>query len=342
MSKPKLIDVANEAGVSKSTVSQFLNGRFDYMSQDTKARVQHAVEKLQYVPNNIARSLKTDRTKTIGVIVRDVAGYYTSQAIRGMYDYCKSNGYNMIIFNTDFNPKVEAQALATLEQLRVDGMIIAPSGSNSEMLNNISNRDKPCVQFQLEHADDEKNIIISNYRQAAFDATEYLIELGHTNICFLTQKFESVKSRFERYQGYVAALSKHNITVEKHNIQYWQRESGFENSPRELLESGNAPSAFFAQHLAITTDLLREIGKASIRIPEDVSIIGFDEIPLTEFFKTPITVVKQEPYIIGHQTAKLLIKHLEQPGLENQRIEVPCSLVKRKSCKRVRKDGLKL
>lgn len=332
MSKIKLIDVADEAGVSKSTVSQFLNGRFEYMSKDTKARVQKAVDELNYVPNNIARSLRTDTTRTVGVIVRDVAGFYTSQAIRGMDDHCKKHGYDMIIYNTDFDPATEARAIKSLGQLRVDGMIIASSGYNTGLVEN-SNSETPVVQFQLEHDDSEKNIIVSDYRQAAFEVTEYLIQLGHKRICFFTQRFKSVKSRFERYQGYVDALAKYHIPVDEKLIQYWQRDTGLQNSPQSLLESENAPTAFFAQHLAITADLLKAMDEADISIPEEVSVVGFDEIPMAEFFKVPITVVKQQPYEVGTQAAKLLIDRIRDPDHETRRIMVPCYLVKRDSCK---------
>ena len=191
MSKTKLIDVAKLAGVSKSTVSQFLNGRFDYMSKDTKARIQKTVEDLDYVPNNIARSLKTARTRTVGVIVRDIAGFYTSQAIRGMDDYCKGEGYNLIIHNTDFDAATEASALRSLGNLRVDGMIITSSGSNEALISEISEQNTAVVQFQLEHNDSDKDIVLSDYRQAAHDATEYLIQLGHKRICFVTQEFKN-------------------------------------------------------------------------------------------------------------------------------------------------------
>lgn len=335
MSKIKLIDVAERAGVSKSTVSQFLNGRFDYMSKDTRARVQKAVAELNYVRNNIARSLKTDTTRTVGVVVRDITGFDTSQAIRGMDDYCKSQGYSMVIYNTDFDPATEARAIESLGQLRVDGMIIASSGANSSLVAESSNRDTPVVQFQLEHDDGDKNIVLSDYRQAAFDATEYLVQLGHKRICFVTQEFIGIRSRQERFQGYVDALGQYQIPVDEPLIQYWRRETGLQNSPESILESENAPTAFFAQHLAITIDLLKALDKAEVRIPEDVSVLGFDEIPMAEFFKVPITVTKQQPYVVGTEAARLLLNNIQNPDHETRRIMIPCSLVERESCKKL-------
>ena len=333
MSRKRLIDVARAAGVSKSTVSQFLNGRFDYMSKATRARIETAIDELDYVPNPIARSLKTDTTRTVGVIVRDIAGFYTSHALRGMDDHCKRHGYNLFIYNTDFDPAAEARAMKSLNQLRVDGMIIASSGSNQDLLTEIASRKMPIVQFQLEHDDSAKNIILSDYRRAAFEATEYLIGLGHRRICFVTQSFRHVKSRLERYQGYVDALTKHGIPVDERQVRYWQRDRGLDFSPRQVLESDEPPTAFFAQHLAVTTDLLRTLHEQDVRVPDDVSVIGFDEIPMAEFFRVPVTVIRQRPYDIGASAAKLLLQHIHAPDTEVQRVLVPCTLVKRDSCR---------
>jgi DNA-binding LacI/PurR family transcriptional regulator len=335
MPKIKLIDVAKRAGVSKSTASQYLNGRFDYMSKKTKERIKLAINELDYVPNPIARNLKADKTKTIGVIVRDITGFYTSHTLRGIDDYCKTSEYNVIIYNTDFDPAVEARSLEALYQLRVDGIIITSSGKNTDLINKYIDKGLPIVQFQIEYDSNEKNIILSDYRQGAYDATQYLIELGHKRICFVTQDFKNVKSRNERYQGYVQALNEHNIAIDEHLIRYWQREFGFEQSPKDILASDNPPTAFFSQHLAITTELLKNLSQENISIPDDVSLLGFDDIPMAEFFKVPITVITQDPYEIGKEATKLLLKNISDKGTPAQKIMIPCSLSKRLSCKKI-------
>lgn len=334
--KIKLIDVAESAGVSKSTVSQYLNGRFDYMSEKTKERVRLAINELDYVPNPIARSLKMNKTKTIGVIVRDITGYYTSRTIRGIDDFCKTSDYNLLIYNTDVDPAVEARSLEALYQLRVDGIIIASSGKNTELISQYINKGLPIVHFQLEHDGKEKHIIVSDYRKAAFEATEYLIQLGHRRIGFLTQNFIDVKSRKERYLGYTDALTQYNIPVDKELIHYWHRKSGFEQSPKSLLVMANPPTAVFTQHLAITTDLLTILNKENITIPDDISLLGFDDIPMVEFFKVPITVITQDPYKIGEEAAKLLLANINDDDTPSQKIMIPCTLSKRLSCKKVK------
>jgi len=335
VTKIKMIDVALEAGVSKSTVSQFLSGRFEYMSKSTRARIEKAVDDLNYVPNNIARSLKTKKTKTIGVIVRDVAGSYTSQSVRGMDDYCKKQGYNMIIYNTDFDSDAEARAIKSLKLLNVDGLIISSSGANNELIKEVSGQDVPVVQFQIEHEESAKSIAISDVQKAAYEATEYLINLGHKRICFVTQEYKTVKSRLAGFLGYSEALAKHDIAVDEQLIQYWHRGQGLDHSSREMMAIDNPPTAFFAQHLAISIDLLKDLDEAGIRIPEDVSFISFDDLPLAEFFKVPITVIKQESYEIGKQAAKEAINQIQNPGAEVQRVIIPCSLIERASCRAI-------
>jgi DNA-binding LacI/PurR family transcriptional regulator len=336
MTKIKIVDVATHAGVSKSTVSQYLNGRFGHMSTATKERIRLAVEELNYVPNPIARSLKSDKTKTIGVIVRDITGFNTSRILRGIDDYCKKAGYNVLIYNTDFDAEVERRSLVTLKQLCVDGIIITSSGKNADLINQYLDLQYPVVQFQLEYSDCEGNIVLSDFRQAAQKATEYLIKLGHTRIGFLTQKFEGSLSRTERYQGYVDALTAHNIPLNESLIQYWDRDAGFAQSPVELLNQPNSPTAFFTQHLAITTDLLKLFNQLKIEVPERVSVVGYDEIPMVDMFKVPVTVVQQDSYNIGLESAKLLLAELNQKEKRKQKkkIIVPCQLVIRDSCKK--------
>ena len=333
--KIKLIDVAQLAGVSKSTVSQYLNGRFDYMSEKTKERIKLAIEELDYVPNPIARSLKMNKTKTIGVIVRDITGFYTSRTLRGIDDYCKKSDYNVLIYNTDVDPEVEAKSLESLYQLRVDGIIIASSGQNTKLIDKYINNGLPIVYFQLEHDGNEKNIIVSDYRKAAFDATEYLIELGHKRICFLTQDFQSMKSRKDRYLGYTDALDKHKIPVDEQLVQYWHRKTGFQQSPKNMLDATNPPTVFFTQHLPITTELLTAFNNENISIPDDVSLLAFDELPMAEYLKVPITVITQNPYEVGIKATKLLLDKISDDETPSQKIVIPCSFIKRQSCKKI-------
>lgn len=333
MAKAKITDVAQHAGTSKSTVSQFLSGRFEYMSSKTKARIELAISELNYIPNPIARNLKTNKTKTIGVIVRSITGYDSCRAVRAIDDFCKANGYSVLIYNTDIDPAIEEQALISLRNFRVDGIIIAPSGLNLDLIAQLNKNDLPVVQYQIEHDQRDTSIVVSDYEKYTFEATEYLIELGHKRICFLTQEIKDVTSRRERYQGYAAALLKHNIPLDEDLIQYWDKDSGFLQSPKSILNMQNPPTAFFSQHLAITSDLLQQLHQLKVDIPEQVSVIGFDKVPMANLFKTPITTIEQDPHRIGTESAKLLFDVINKKVENSQKIVIPCTFQKRLSCK---------
>ncbi|GAD79239.1 LacI family DNA-binding transcriptional regulator [Vibrio ezurae] len=335
MKKIRIIDVAQHAGVSKSTVSQYLNGRFGHMSAQTKIKIESAVKELNYVPNPIARSLKVEKTKTIGVVLRDITGFNTSRVMRGIDDYCKKHNYNVMIYNSDFDAKAEERALMSLKQMCVDGIIMSSSGLNSALIKQFIDSGMPVVQFQLEYPDCQSHMVLSNYQEAAFQATEHLIEMGHRRICFVAQDFSDNCSRKARYQGYVDALKKHGLSTNPDLILYWDREKGFADSPVELLQSTQAPSAFFTQHLAITVDLLQAFNAANIQIPQQASIIGFDEIPMVEMFKVPVSVLRQDAYQIGLETAKLSIESILGKHSQFQRTIVPCTLVKRDSVRKL-------
>ena len=333
MVKAKITDVAERAGVSKSTVSQFLSERYEYMSKETKARIESAIKDLNYIPNPTARNLKSNKTKTIGVIVRSITGYDSCRAVRGIDDFCKANGYSVLIYNTDVDPENEAKALESLRQLRVDGILIAPSGLNLDRIAEINQNDLPIVQYQVEHDQCDTSIVVSDYEKYAYEATEYLIQLGHKRIGFFTQEIKDVTSRNERYQGYVSALEKYGIELDEQLVILWNRETGFEHSPKSLLAMDNAPTAFFAQHLAITASLLQELHKSDIDIPQEVSVVGFDKVPMTNLFKTPITAIEQDPHRIGKESAKLLFDIINNKVENTQKILIPCTFQKRLSCK---------
>lgn len=332
MTKVKMSDVADLAKVSKSTVSQYLNGRYSHMSEATKERIKSAIEQLNYVPNSIARSLKVDSTKTIGVVVRDVSGFNTAKVLRGVDDYCKGRNYNVFIYNTDFDAETERRAFRNLKQMRVDGIITISSGKNNELLEEFMLQGIPVVQFQLEYQSDFCNTVLSNNYQAAFEGTEYLIQLGHKKIAFLTQDYQHNNSRHERFLGFVDALKKHQIPFTNELVINWDRENGFEIKITELLSAHNAPTALFTQHLALTIDVLDQLKTSTFSIPSDVSLLSFDEIPMNDYLKVPLTTIEQNPHQIGEQSAKLLLNKIEAKSREIEKVVVDCQLVKRESC----------
>ena len=327
-----MVDVAKHAGVSKSTISHYLNGRFARMSPETKERIAASIEALDYTPSPIARSLNSSRTNTIGVIVRDITGYFTSRVIRGIDDYCKKYKYDVLIYNTDFDPEIEKQSLKKLRQLRVDGIIIASSGRNNELLAKQVDEGFPTVLLHLEFDDLNANIVLSDNKQGSFDATEHLIKLGHKRICLHTLNYQSSRSRRERVAGYTEALEKYGLPVDPSLIHLWSRDTGMQTPTADILNSENPPTAFLSLYLAITDDLLNDFKQLDVNLPDDISLIGFDEIPMVEHFKVPVTVVAQSPYEMGVESARILLDGIANEGSPITRSVLPCRLIERESC----------
>lgn len=328
-----MVDVAQHAGVSKSTVSHYLNGRFARMSPETKQRIEDSIEALNYTPNHIARSLNNQNTMTIGVIVRDICGHFTSRMIRGIDDFCKRNKYDVLIYNTDFDPEIEKQSIKKLRQLRVDGIIIAASGSNNAIIQKEIDSGFPVVLMHLEYDDLNTSIVLADNKQGTFEATEHLINLGHRRICAYTLDYQgSRRSRRERLEGFTSAMEKHGLPVEPELIQHWSRDRGLDTPTETVLNHENPPTAFLSLYLAITETLLGDFRRLNVNIPKDISLVAFDEIPMVEHFKVPVTVVAQNPYAMGREAAQILLDSIVNDDQTVKKVVLPCELIKRESC----------
>ena len=336
MKRVKMSDVAKKTGVSLSTVSQYMNGRYEYMSSETKEKIKNATKELNYIPNSIARSLATAKTKTIGVIVNNITGYFTSSVVRGVEDYCKKNDYSIIIYNTDHDSELEKKSINILKMLRVDGILIVPSGKNNELISKEKNSGMPIVQMYMEYDDLDISTVISNYRKSAYDATEYFINLGHKNIAIITQEYENTRSRHDRILGYKDALINNGLSFNKELIHIWDIYSDMNVLFEKIVKNKNLPTAIFVMHSAITISLLKHFKLKNINIPEDFSIIGFDEIPNADLMKTPVTVVKQSTYEIGQKSAELILNKINnKEEVKSKKIIMPCELKIRESCKEI-------
>ena len=327
-----MVDVAQQAGVSKSTISHYLNGRFARMSPETKQRIEDTIEALNYTPSHIAQSLNSNRTQTIGVIVRDITGHFTSRVIRGIDDYCKKYKYDVLIYNTDFDPEVEKQSLKKLRQLRVDGIIIATSGKNNSLIAKEIDTGFPIVLMHLEYDDLNASVVVADNKKGAFEATEHLIKLGHKRICLHTLDYQHSPSRRARFEGYAKAMAQYKLPVDPDLIHYWSRDKGLETPTEDILKLQNPPTAFLSLYLAITQDLLQDFRRLKVELPKDVSLIAFDEIPMVEHFKVPITVIAQSPYEMGIEAAKILLNSIDKEDNTVKRSVLPCQLIERESC----------
>ncbi|SET66423.1 transcriptional regulator, LacI family [Natronincola peptidivorans] len=332
MSKIKLKDVAEKAGVSKSTVSQFINKRYEFMGKDTREKIEKIIEELGYQPNEVARSLKIKKTHTIGVIVANILHPFSTYFSRGVEDYCQQHGYNVILCNADNDPFKEQSYIKMLQMKQADGIIIASTGKNNDLIMKEIERGFPIVLFDRHFKDFEADTVLSDNYQGAFEVVEHLIHQGHRKIGLVIPEGQLLSMRKLRIQGYYDALKKHDIPVEDAFIKFVSKHTALLQLD-SLCNGKNKPTAIFTINDLVTIEVLNYLKQNKIKIPEDLAMVAFDDLPMASLLEPPLTVVAQPNYEMGTAAATLLVNRIESKNIGNYvKKVIPCKLIIRESC----------
>ncbi|PKM54198.1 MAG: LacI family transcriptional regulator [Firmicutes bacterium HGW-Firmicutes-5] len=332
MEKIRMIDVAKKAGVSKSTVSQYLNKRYEFMSKDTRQRISEVIQELGFKPNSVARSLKLKKTNTIGIIVPNINYSFSTAVSRGVEDYCQKKGYSVIICNSDDNPEKEHAYIQMLQMKQVDGIIISSTGENNALLKDEIIRQLPLVLLDRIFEDIEIDMVSSDHRSGAFEAIMHLIKMGHKRILVVIPDEHLNSSRVSRIKGYYDALVEYNIVADEDLIVYVS-ENNIDAKMDDLFKMDDPPTAVFCINDLATLQVLTYLKREKVKIPEDVAVIGVDDFPAANLLESPLTVVGQHTYDMGIKAAELLIRRIEEKNVDKcvQHI-FPCELIVRESC----------
>lgn len=326
--------VAESAGVSIQTVSRVLNNRPD-VSPETRQRIQRIISDLGYQPFAIARGLASQRTYTLGLIASDFSDYWFSQVVTGAEIEAHEHSYFFMLGNTGGDPLEEPKFLRLLKQRHVEGFLFvrASRPNDLEHLRNLQKSGIPIVTtgFYLPLA--EFGVVEVDNVKGGFRATQYLSELGHSQIAMITGP-TNWKSVGDRTQGYVQALDSAKITPNPDLIVHaenWLHRSGYE-AAKELLKKKQPFTALFAQNDRIARGAINALKEAGIKVPQDVSVVGYDDIPEAEFSDPPLTTIRQPMQEVGKAATRLLIKMIEDPTSTPQQILFDTELVIRSSC----------
>jgi len=327
-------DVAARAGVSKTTVSHYLNGRYDSMSKETRENIAQVVEELGYRPNALARSLKQKKTHTIGAIVANILNPFSTSIIRGVEDYCNQHGFSLILCNADEDPVKEREYLEVLADKQVDGLIINTTGHNNDLIKNL-NLHLPVVLIDRKVPEINTDTVTSDSRKGVQLMIDHLIKLGRSEIAFFTMPYHEVSPRTERVLGYRQALASHGIACKPHLlVETVLDEAAVIRAVETVLASPEPPAAIFGANNLMTMAVVKALKKLNISIPRDIAVVGFDDWDWAELIDPPVTVVSQPTYAMGQEAATLLIKRLKSK--RNSRkpavILFDPELVIRKSC----------
>ena len=309
--KITISDVARVAGVSVSTVSRVLNNE-KYVRSDKKVAVQNAVEKLSYQPNMFARSLAGDKSFLIGLLFDDPRGDYLSGLLRGAMQQCQKLGYHLVV--ELFDKETPEQTDAFLDKLQMSGVILTPPVcDNPDILSALSRRGIPTVRIAPEVPyDGMASIVIDNYR-AAFTMTNYLISLGHTDIGFITGDTDHADAG-ERLNGFKAGMAENNLDLNPD----WIEEGGFTfetglDCAVRILSRPQKPTAIFASNDEMAASVITIADKFGIKVPEELSIAGFDDLTLASFVCPSLTTIHQPVEDMAVAAVKQLMEIRENP-----------------------------
>ncbi|MCL4385719.1 MAG: LacI family transcriptional regulator [Actinobacteria bacterium] len=302
-------DVAKKAGVSVGTVSNVINN-IDIVSESTKRKVFKAIKELNFKPNIIARSLSKGKTDNIAIIVPEINNPFFPELIRGITDFLETKGYYAIIINTDNNAEKEEIFINGLNSFLVSGIIIAPADSKGKDFRVLSELKIPIVIVDRESDNLNDDTVIVNNHKGAYDAVNYLINCGHKIIIILCGS-NHTKTAQNRYIGWRKAMEENNLFND--DYIYWGDftiDSGYKMMD-EVLKKFKKVDAVFASNDIIAIGAMQAIRENGLRIPEDISIIGFDDIYFSKLLSPPLTTIRQPVYEIGSMAAEILLKKIE-------------------------------
>lgn len=304
---PTIYDVARAAGVSTSTVSHVVNGT-RHVSDDTKQRVRAAMEQLHFRPNSLARSLVRQETRTLALIVPDNVNPFFAELARSVEDHGFTRGYNVLLCNSDRDPAKELAYLDMLISKRVDGIIYMTMSAGLDQLRPLVDNNIPFVTFDREFED--VDAILLDNEGGGYQATQHLIELGHRRIACVGGPDAKTRSH-ARIQGYEAALREAGFSVDSRLIQpgAWTYESGQE-AARRLFDLPDPPTAIFACNDMMAIGAIAALHERDLRVPADVSVVGFDNVSLGAYFLPPLTTLATPIVDLGQQLAQLMLDRI--------------------------------
>lgn len=325
-----IVDVARESGVSYSTVSRVLSG-FEFVKDETRQRVLNAAQRLGYVVNIGARSLAGGKSQIIGVLVPGLDNGYIGEIARGIDEELSRVNYDLMVYTTHRHQGKELTYARAIANGLTDGLLLIVPLVR-DYLQAFQEQQFPYVLIDQGDPTNRSHVVDSTNWQGAYEATKYLIELGHQRIGIITGLME-ITSAGERLEGYKSALTDHNIAFDPDLVamgDFWQPRAY--QAALELMALTNPPTAIFASNDLSAFGAMEAVRESGLRIPEDVSIIGFDDVPQAALVHPKLTTVRQPLDQIGRVAVRMLLEQIDNPGHPPRRVTLATRLVVRDSC----------
>ena len=324
-------DVARLAGVSAMTVSRVVNNSGD-ISPETRERVEKAIADLGYVPNALARSLRFKQTKTLALVLSDITNPFFTTLARGVEDAASKQGFSLIFCDTDESENKEAEYLNVVLQKQVDGILLVPVCYSGDSVTFLQEHKATVVVLDRRVSDVKVDTVRCNSEEGAYQLTRHLLDLGHTRIAILSGP-QSVSTAIDRVAGYRRALAEAGLDSRAELVYHGEfiQASGYRMALQALAVTPR-PTALFAANNFITSGAFRAVREAGLRVPEDISIVSFDDLPTASDMGPFLTVAAQPAYEMGRWATELLLTRLSGEGpAEPQEIVLPTEIIARES-----------
>ena len=305
-------DIARRTGLGLATISSYFNG--GNVREKNRIKIEEAIEELHYEVNEVARGLKTNATRTIGVVIPELNNTFCAEIITGMEDVLRSHGYATIVCDCRTDKKLEREAVEFLIRRRVDGIINMPVDEEGNHLKRFQKTGKPIVLIDRKIQGINCDSVLVDNKKAAEDAVRYFIERGHRNIGIIGGP-EEVFTAQERMAGYYKALESAGIPVSESLI--WHGDYTIQGGVRgleELVQNNPEMTAVFVTNYEMTMGAMIGVNELGIRIPEQLSMIGFDNLQFARACNPKLTIVAQPTDGIAREVAKVMLNHLENAG----------------------------
>ncbi len=329
--------IADQLNLSVTTVSRVLNGKSDRyrISKETQDSVNKLAKELKYSPNQLARGLRLKRTNTIGYIIPDISNPFFASIAKSVEKFARKSGYSIILCDSEENTEIEENLIQLMIERKVDGLILSPVGLEITHLKNLIQKNVPVVLLDRYFPDLEIPFVTSDNYQGALEAVSLLIENNHSQIACI-QGLKNTSPNNDRVKGYLDAHKKYGLTVDNNLIvgDSFGEENGYIET-KLLLKRSKLPTAIFAVSNLISLGAIRAITEEGLKIPDDISMISFDDQPYSRFLSTPMTTVSQQSTQIGQIATKLLISQIESnKNIEQNGIFLQTKLIIRDSVKK--------
>ncbi len=299
-------DVARLAGVSSSTVSRIVNNTKP-VSLEVRKRVEEAIKETGYKPNPVARSMVLKKTQVIGVLIADISNRYYAEFVRGIENAAFDNGYSIMLCDSNFSKKAETEYLELMRDKMVDGIIVSTRVLGEHFKEFSKNNDVPIV-YENRPRDNVYSVAIEN-EAMSFKAVEYLIQCGHEAIGCIYTAQEDISTGYNRFEGYKHALKKYGLKFNSKTAVMgdFSIESGYQ-AMNTIIDAETPVTAVFATTDEMAFGAYAALADRGIKIPEDISIVGFDDIDLSKYLRPQLTTIHQPISRIGVKTVELLLR----------------------------------